>query len=584
MTTIPGSTQTGNAPASHRTGDRWIVLPVAVLAVLPYLNGLRNDFCFDDIAFIRNNFLITGPRASALALLTAVMHPGLYRPVTMLTYLANARLGESPVGYHVVNIVLHMLVTVLVFRLARVLLNSDVGAAITAALFAVHPVHTEAVTYIVGRAELLAALFSLMAILTLVQATADARRLHSGWLAASLGCVALGVLAKESAFTAIPLCATVYLWVRRKRGVGQMARLMVPYALLALGYLVLRRLVIGSLTLSTPPDLLDNPLAHVPLQPRLETAFVILWQYLAQLTMPLRLSPDYSYNAIPVVASVLDPRFIGAAAVLTLLTVGLLLCVRRAPALVLAAVFLAIPLSLTANILFPIGTIKGERLLYLPSLGWCLACAWAIMRVPERLRARTLALATLVVVGFAVRTWARNRDWQNNFTLFSAAAQVAPNSAKVHCNLAVALDDRGNVDQAMLSYRKALAIYPPFAWAAFGIGRVYEEKGLDNAALDWYEKATQLNGHLTRAHHNLGEIHSRHGDFAAAEAALRTGLESEPTDPRLLVDLALVRLQLGNRADATALLDRAAPYADGAPDVAKELADARRAVEQAGTP
>jgi len=584
MTAIPGSPHTGDTPASHRTGDRWIVWPVAALAVLPYLNGLRNDFCFDDIAFIRNNFLVTGPRASALALLTAVMHPGLYRPVTMLTYFANARLGESPVGYHVVNVVLHMLVTVLVFRLARVLLDSDVGAAVAAALFAVHPIHTEAVTYIVGRAELLAALFSLMAILALVRATADERRLHSGWLTASLGCVALGVLAKESAFTAIPLCAAVYLWVRRARSVGQIARLIVPYALVALGYLVLRRLVIGSLTLSAPPDLLDNPLAHVPLQPRLETAFVILWQYLAQLTVPLRLSADYSYNAVPVVASVLDPRFLGAAAVWTLLAVGLLFCVRRAPGLVLAAVFLAIPLSLTANILFPIGTIKGERLLYLPSLGWCLACAWGITRVPERLRGRVLALATLVVVGFAARSWTRNRDWQNNFTLFAAAAQVAPNSAKVHCNLAVALDDRGDIDQAMLSYRKALAIYPPFAWAAFGIGRVYEEKGLDSAALDWYEKATQLNGHLTRAHHNLGEIHSRHADFAAAEAALRTGLENEPTDARLLVDLALVRLQLGDRTDATALLDRAAPYTDGAPDVAQELADARRAIERAVAP
>lgn len=572
------STERGGA------GYRLAVL-IGLLAILPYLNSLGGDFTFDDLGIIRDDPLVTGASASVSRLFTTAFNPGwLYRPLTMLTYLLNVRLGHSVVGYHAVNVALHALVAIATFYLARILLESTAAAALSAILFAVHPIHTEAVSSIVGRAELLAALFVLGSLFALVRATQHTGRPHIIWLAVSAGTVAVGCLAKESAFIAIPLCAIVYLWLQPppqwKHGVALVA----PYAAVVIGYLGLRFLVVGSLTLPTKPDLLDNPLAHVPLLPRLETALVVAWHYLALLTVPIRLSADYSYNQIPVVASVLDPRFVGALTLFAGLIIGLAMSRRRAPVLTLAAAFFAVPLLLTANVLFPIGTIQAERLLYLPSLGWCLACAWLITHAPERQRRRCLTLATFIVVAFAARTWVRNRDWRSNFALFSATVQTSPRSAKAHHNLAVAYEQQGDVDNAMLHFREALAIYPPYEWAAFGIGKMYEEKGLDNGALEWYATATKLNNTLVRAHLNSGAIYYKRGELAAAERAFHAGLELQPDDPRLLIGLALVRLAQGNRTEAQRLIDSIEPHANADPEVATLLAEARRAIEQHSTP
>ncbi len=574
----PTSTEPG------RTGWRLAIL-IGLLAVLPYLNSLRGDFTFDDLGVIREDPLITGASASVAQLFTTVFPAGWwYRPITMLTYLITVRLGYGVIGYHVVNVGLHALVTIFTFYLARILLESTLAAALTAILFAVHPIHTEAVSSIVGRAELLAALSVLGSLLALVRATQRDGRARIVWAAVSAGILAIGCLTKESAFVAIPLCAVVYLWLHPPPGLKHSFALLAPYLAVAIGYLWVRILVVGSVTLPAKPDLLDNPLAYVPLLPRLETALVVLWHYLALLTVPVRLSADYSYNEVPVVASALDPRFIGALALFVGLTIGLVLSHKRAPALALAAAFFTVPLALTANILFPIGTIKAERLLYLPSLGWCLACAWLITHVPERQRGRYLALATLVVVAFAGRTCIRNRDWQSNLALFTATVQTSPHSAKAQHNLAVAYEQRGDVDNAMLHFRAALAIYPPYEWAAFGIGKMYEEKGLDNGALEWYATATRLNDHLTLAHLNSGAIYYKRGDLAAAEKDFHAGLESEPDNPRLLIGLALVRLAQDDRAEAQTLINRAESHAGSDPEFPKLLAEARHAIEQHVTP
>jgi protein O-mannosyl-transferase len=562
-----------------------IVLAVGLLAILPYLNGLRGDFCFDDLSVIRDNPMVTGRPAAILPLFTTVYNPGaLYRPLTMVTYLLNDHLGGGVIGYHLLNIALHMLTTLTVLCIAWIVLGSSIGALSTAALFATHPVHTEAVTSIVGRAELLAAWFSLMGVLTCLRAARESGIAALGWFAVSLTAVAAGMLAKESAFTAIAVCVIVYFRAKRPHDPLRSAAVLLGWAGLALAYLAVRMLIVGSLTLPEKPQILDNPLAHVQLAPRLETALVVLWQYLSQLALPLRLSADYSFNEVPVVSSALDPQFLGALVVFAVLAALLAMNARRTPVLVLAAAFAAMPMALTANILFPIGTIKAERLLYLPSFGWCLACGWLITQVPHRRRGWGRALVMLLLVAYAGRTWARNRDWQNDFTLFAATVQASPGSARAHYNLAKAYEDRGQLDAAMRHFREALAIYPLDADAAFGVGRIYDKQGVENDALNWYARATELNGHLANAHLNIGTIHYRRGDLALAETEFRSGLESEPNSPRLLIGLSLVRAALGDQLQAQENFRRAESMADGDPAIVKLLAQTRQVLEPRVTP
>jgi len=532
-----------------------LVILIGVLATVPYLNALQADFVFDDAHLIRDN--------PAVQVLPAVdlfhyVHPagGLYRPLTMLTYAANAALNPAPFAYHLVNLVLHALVSLGVFALARHLLESTTAATAAAALFAVHPIHTEVVTGIVGRAELLAALSVVAMLLAFARAQRTEGPARWLWSTSAVAAFAAGVLAKENAFTGLGLLIVLHWWIDRRATAVQRIAALTPYLAVAGAYLALRLAVLGTFGLSQPPTLLDNPLAHVDTATRLRTAVVVLGEYLEQLAVPLHLSADYSFNQIALAAGWGDPRFVLAAALLAAVAVAVTGTVRRAPQLALAAAFTAIPLALTANLLFPIGTIKAERLLYLPSLGWCLGCGWLAALAIEHKRSIGALALSAVVAAYAVRTWTRNGDWRSEDTLFAATLRDAPRSAKAHYNGAIVLQRAGQLDDAMVHYRRALEMYPAYGAAAYGIGHVYALKGIEVGALAWYEEAIRREPAFAQAHLQIALLHYARDRFDSAEAALVTGLEGEPHNPTLLVNLGAVHLAQGDAWRAGAALVR----------------------------
>jgi len=533
-------------PASTDARRRWLALLVAAVATLPYLNTLGNGFAFDDFFLIRWHPMVTGSE-SPWHLLTWVQVPGAYRPLTMLSYAANERVSDGPFGYHLVNLCLHVLVSLGVFWLAVRLLRSSFAAAVAGLLFATHPVHTEAVSNVVGRAELLAAALVLGALLAFLRAERARRRWRLVWMALSLLAFAAACFAKESAFAAVLLFAITYIWLTPQWRVSRVAALLVLYTAAGAIYLGARVPVVGALTIPGAPSLVDNPLAHVDGATRLRTAMIVLWQYLSMLLLPVNLTADSSFNEIPPAFSFTDPRFALAGA--ALVTVALLAAraTRRIPALAIAALFLVVPLVLTANVLFPIGTIKAERLLYLPSVGWCLAWG-ALAAAAGRTRPQVwAALLAVVVTVYAGRSWARNRDWKDNLSLFSATLAASPGSAKAQHNAATALQGAGNLDDALLHYRRALEIYPEYAAAAYGVGHVHHLRGNEDRAMQWYLRALAIDPSLAKAHLQIGLIRLNHGEYDAAEAAFRTGLETAPDDPELVVYLGTVLLAQGDR-------------------------------------
>lgn len=531
-------------------------------AALPYLNALGAGFTFDDGGMIQRNPLVTAPAMPVWALLTTPYEPGsLYRPVTFFTFWINQRSapGEA-LWFHLLNIVLHVGATGLVFACARTVLR-PAAAFFAAALFAVHPVHTEAVTSIVGRAELLAGAGVLGALACFLRA--ERRRPgRTWWLGFGAAAATVGMLSKESAAVCLPLL--MLLRAARSRGslraraaaVGRSPACWIAAALTA-GYLGIRWALFGGLTLPAPPEWLDNPLAYTSLPVRLGTAIVVLADYVRLLVLPLRLSADYSFAAVPPVSTALDPR---------LLWSGLLICscaalawkARHHLSLVpVGMVFFLAALGLTANVLFPIGTIKAERLLYLPSVGFCLAVAATVQHLRRR-HPRLIASASVAVIALlAARTWVRNADWHSNLTLFRTTVATSPHSAKAHHNLAVALDGAGQYADAALSFRQALRLYPAYDQAAFGIGRMYEIRGIATGALHWYEETLRLNPHYVPAHLNRGAMLYNRGDVTSAEAAFRAGLAVDPDDPKLLTGLGLSRLAQGDPEQAAAVLRRA---------------------------
>jgi hypothetical protein len=541
------------APASRS------LLLLALLAIAVYANALRADFTFDDEPDIVGNPVVTGP-FDPVGILAAPLHPGdLYRPVTVLSYALNHHLTPGdPLAFHAVNLALHAAVTVLVFLLARALFASARIAVIAAALFAVHPVHTEAVTNLVGRAELLAALFGLLSLLSAVHIDAEGARIRSALAhACSVLCFSFALLSKESALTVLPLIVLLRVTVRHDgllRGGWREVRSLdwAPYAFCAAVILLLRWYVVSPRTVNA----LDNVLAFVPWPVRLRSAVAILWDYFGILNVPLVLGADYSYAQVPPVGTWLNGRFLAGAALL--LAAAVVAVRNRRPAVTFVVVFPFVALSVTANILFPIGTVKADRLLYLPSVGWVLLVAYAFDRLLEIKRYHQVAHVVLagVVAAYAARAWTRNWDWKDNPTLYRSLVLSAPNSAKARYDYGLSLRRAGQDTAAAVQFQRALEIFPYAGGAGspLELGVLAEERGDTGAALGWYHKALELEPGFDKANNNLCRLLLILDRFKESERACREGLRHKPADVNMMKGLAESLIGMRQTAKGIAVL------------------------------
>ena len=366
----------------------------------------------------------------------------LYRPLTTTSYLFNyAVLANSanPAGYHWLNFLLHFANVCLAFEIALLLLGSIWPAFFAAAIWAVHPVNVESVTNVAGRADLLAGLAVLGALLVYARWTR--------WRVLPASCVMfglafLGAFSKESSAVLLGL---MLLWDlfqpddwRRDWRLRAMAYVAVTVPLLLMLWMRYR-------VFAAQPwpafVFVNNSLASAGFLASRFTAVKVLGLDLLLLVFPWRLSSDYSYNQIPV-SGATDPWAWGGLVVVLAILAYAVAHYRRDRLIFWATGFAALTLLPTANLLFPISSIMAERFLYLPAFAFAVALSSLVWRMREH----GTAVALLVVVGllFAVRTYARNSDWQDNLTLFNEDVKTAPGSYRTHDFLARALFAAGN--------------------------------------------------------------------------------------------------------------------------------------------
>lgn len=420
---------------------------------------------------------------------------GLYRPLTTLSYLFNYAVlgnGASPLGYHLVNISLHianvLLLHALILRIADPGLRiADIGSRIAdaevqipalgvpnsrvrietiafaaAALWAVLPVSVEAVTNIVGRADLLATLAVFVALLMYLNFRDASGNARIKWLAGVAAATLVGVFAKESAI-AIPAVIALYeiVWWSGRRSIVALswsAAAFVPPLLLM--WAARAASVAGSPAARFP--FTDNPIAGAGFVAGRLTAVNVMARYLGLLVWPATLSADYSYPQIPLARGSAGD-VVGWLAVLAVAAAAIAAFKRQRTTFFFAA-FAFITFLPASNLLFPTGTIMAERLLYLPSAGIVPAFALALFAERRVFNTRAAApiIAVLLVSAFAARTWTRNPDWKDDVTLWRSAVWSVPRSAKAHRALAEALYDadptHANIDQVIAEAEASVAL------------------------------------------------------------------------------------------------------------------------------
>ncbi|EQC28087.1 hypothetical protein SDRG_14180 [Saprolegnia diclina VS20] len=443
---------------------------VAALAAATFANTLSCGFVWDDRAAILTNRDLRTDETSVwdlwshdfwgMALTSPTSHKS-YRPLTVLTFRVNYALGGyNPMGYHLLNVLLHIAASVLVVVVGRRVV-APFGASNTPVLagllFAVHPIHCDSVASVVGRADVLCTCLSLLAF-CLYDASASATCTNWPLYTASLVCVLAATLCKELGATTLGILVALELLrtappPSRSKRLGLSAGVVRVALLLGLGSAAIasRIALNGDQTLYAW-SIFENDVSLLPWGlPRLLTTLHTHGWYLYKLVWPQYLCYDYGFRTIPIISSLFQMENLGTvlayAALLVLLRVAF--DRRQTSPLLLLTSFGLFPFIPAANLLFPVGTIVAERLMYFPSVGFCF------------------------VLGYALDSALR---WSSETRLFEASVLTAPWSVKVLSNLSKVLLGP-DPPRAAAYLERALSVAPRYAVGHLNLGLAYAGMG-----------------------------------------------------------------------------------------------------------
>lgn len=528
---------------------RWAaIVIIALVAFGVYANSLLNGFVFDDSYQVLQN-----PWIKDTSHLREIFTSGVwkfrdtagnyYRPVMHLINVLNYRIfGLHPWGFHLTNVILHTITSLLVFIIALGLFRETrthypfSPAFVTAVLFATHPIHTEAVSWIAGLPDLSFSLFYLLAFLLYIRATSDGRVTSPLKLTLSAVSFFLSALCKEPALT-LPAVMFAYDFAffgpGALRRTGDLAKRYLPFAAAAILYGILRLNALRGFVPFREPEGLTS------LQYVLST-FPLFVQYLGKLIMPIRLNAYYEFHPVR--------SFFEAKAILAIVTtLGFLACTiiiamkkSRTVFFYLAAIVLPLLPALYIKALPP-GTKFGERYLYLSVFGFGMLIARGLERLGSRGRRGTGAVIVLVLVtGFyAVSTIQRNTVWKDNYSLFSDTVNKSPNSPNAHNNLGAAYGKMGLTDKAIEQYLIALRLKPDHPDIHNNLGTGYLDKGWYDKALEQFQEALRLNPRHAGAHEHMGDVYSHQGSLDLAIRHYKEALLIKGDSPSLYNKLGL---------------------------------------------
>jgi len=540
-------------PHSHRLR---LALIFAFGALL-YAGTLDNDFVLDDQAAIRDNPVVH--RGDPAEIFTtdywAGFHrdrSGLYRPLPVLSFSLNYRLsGPDPTLYHLVDLLLHAAAALLLYQFCRRCTRREDLAWWSSLLFAAHPVQSEAVAGLVGRADIMAALFGLMALSQHLRA----RRSENWRASAGVGlALAAALLSKESAIVLPALFLLTDLFQYRAFSEKRYRKGYLLYAGVVLVYLVWRRRVLGGLGVPEI-DHLDNPLVALSLPLRLVNAAGILFRYLGLLLLPVHLSADYSFDALPLTRQLWSADLLFVVLGLAGLAGLLLVAWHRAPWVAFGLAWICISLGPVANVLLPIGTIMAERLLYLPAAGFAIAVA-ALLPEGRFPRPALAAFSSLLLILYAGATLIRTRDWQDDYSLFARTVQVRPGSARAWRVLGRAALARGEDRLGLSALGRALEILPDYYEVYDDLGYFYFNRKDYEKALEHFSTALQLRGDYPIAWFNLGLTLYHLDRRDEARTALERAIALNPRYVRAYYNLGIILLEEGELERAEELFEK----------------------------
>jgi tetratricopeptide (TPR) repeat protein len=504
---------------------KYLGIAVFAFGFLLYVQSITFGFVLDDEATITKNHLVQqGFQGIPTIMVTDFWHGSdmgvkipIYRPGSMVLFAMEWQLfGDSPMMFHLVNVILYALTCWLLFMLlARMLKEWNILFSFLAALFYVaHPIHTEVVNNIKSADEILCFLFTILATMSALKFSQKQSPLH---LLLMAGFYFLSVFSKESGIVmiaGIPLMLYFFTNAKAKNLLTIGAVLVA----VVIPYILLRSNALQSVPVYEHSAIVNTAYTTTDFISQRATALFTLLKYEWLLIFPHPLSYNYDFAQIPL-QTITSPLVI-VSIVVQLLAMGLALNLfRKKHMLSFAILFFFITISIVSNLVIIIGTNMAERFLFIPSMGYCLALTWILFKIfkvdflpgaaseiKNSVSSKPIFLTALSIITllYMAKTLIRSRDWKDNIALFGHDVKIASQSAPAHYHWGNALMSQlypneqdpakkeTYLKEAIIEYQTAIGIYPRYPDAILHVGDAFNKLGDITKAITFIEGYNQL--------------------------------------------------------------------------------------------
>lgn len=477
---------------------------------MAFANIFGNFFVWDDEEMVVKNFPIFQTTNIPQLFKQATFFSGgsglsgwFYRPLVMMSFLLTRVIfGQSPFGFHLVQLILHLTGASILFLVLKELFQLKVKkeatplALLLSLIFVVHPAHVEAVSYIASIAEPLYTLLFLLAFLVVIKS--KSRKLTSKQFCIVMVSFFLSLLTKEGAIIFLPIVA-VYLFFFDKKA---LLKKITPFIVGFGGYLIVRLTFFGTQT--QRPDFL-SPISNVSFYERLLTVPFVFSRFLTTFFFPRVLSVSQHR----VVMNISDPYFIVPLifSLVFLLVIAIYLIKTKSKMVTFFVLWFIFAVSPVLNLILPLDMSFAERWLYIPMIG-LLGLLGIFVIETEFLRKninKLLAIGFLVVMILMIRTIYRNMDWKDGYTLYSHDIEIESESFDLQNNLGVEMFRKEKYEDAFLHFEKSVKLQPRWTISLNNLAAAYENKGDDNMAYEYYSKSVEM-GSYYLAYENLAAL------------------------------------------------------------------------------
>lgn len=497
------------------------------LATVPYLNALKGSFVYDDSAMVLENPNVVGRTTLGQLLFDKGVMPfsgEIYRPIRDISYRIDFLIGKKePFTYHFTNIILHAFATLAAYWFMTLLFKDSNMPLLAAALFAVHPVHTESVAWVKGRDDILFTLFYFLS-LAMYLLYEEGRKRGLLYLF-SLFLFVLSLFSKEMAIT-LPIVIGLYQLIFKR---FRPYRLL-PFFVIAAIYMGLRSYVLGQVA--------QQGYWGGGFIPTVLTMTKGFAQYVRLSFLPINQCADYF--SFPISTGI-DPGVVYA--LLSLSFISVCLFTVHDKAILWGGTFFFATLLPVSN-LIPIKIVIAERFLYLPIFGFCIVFASVLSAVLNNDRSFRV-VGGIVVCFFILLAYQRNYVWSNEYSLWADTLKKAPGNPRAHYSIGSVLASKGMLEEAIGEYKKAVRLAPHNPDVFSGLGLAYYKKGMIDEATILFKNALKNDPDHRDARYNLALLYHEQGKIDEAIREYIVLLKLRPDDFEALNNLGLAFFQKG---------------------------------------